>query len=261
MRIGAMNHPMHDVVGEIRSFADAGFDFIDLTLEPQKAYSGTLSVPDVKRALEDAGLGIVGHTAYYLPIATPMPEVREAAIQEIERDILIFGELGTEFVNIHPFIRAPLHDNRWIRESNIDAFRHLSAKARESGLELMLENMPPNFNSPRDLSEVFAAVPDLRFHLDVGHANLENEHNMTVELASLFADRLRHVHFSDNNGGNLDLHLPLGVGKIDWKWVIHILKRVGYDRTITLEVFAGDREYLYHSRDKLREWWDMTSDG
>lgn len=256
MRIGAMNHPMFDVVGEIRCFADAGFDFIDLTLEPQRAYSGTLRIDEVKRALDKTGLGIIGHTAYYLPIASPMPEVRQAAIQEIERDILIFTELGAELVNIHPFIEAPLHETRWIRERNIEAFRHLSEKARASGLELMLENMPPNFNSPRDLATIFAAVPEMGFHLDVGHANLETEHNMTVELASYFADRLRHVHFSDNNGGNLDLHLPLGVGKIDWQWVVHILKRIGYDGTITLEVFADDREYLYRSRDKLRGWWD-----
>jgi sugar phosphate isomerase/epimerase len=99
-------------------------------------------------------------------------------------------------------------------------------------------------------------VPDLLFHLDVGHANLESEHNLTVEMASTFSDRLTHVHFSDNNGGDLDLHLPLGVGKIDWRWIVHILKRVGYDGTITLEVFAHDREYLVISRKKLRKLWD-----
>ncbi len=255
MQIGAMNNPMADVEQEIRSYAEAGFDFIDLTLEPQKAYSGTLNVKAVRKALDETGLGIIGHTAYYLPIATPMPEVREAAIREIERDILIFAELGAELVNIHPFVWAPLHETRWIRESNIEAFHRLSEGCVASGLRLMLENLPPHFNSPRDLANVFAAVPDMGFHLDVGHANLETEHNMTVELASYFADRLWHVHFSDNNGGNLDLHLPLGVGKIDWKWIVHILKRVGYDRTITLEVFADDREYLHRSRTKLLDWW------
>ncbi len=259
MLIGAMNNPMVEVVDEINTYAEAGFDFIDLTLEPQKAYSRTLPVKEIKKALGDTGLGIIGHTAHYLPIATPMPEVRRAAIEEIERDILIFAELGAELVNIHPFVWAPLHETRWIREANIDAFQHLSDRCRAVGMRLMLENMPPHFNSPRDLANVFAAVPEMGFHLDVGHANLETEHNMTVELASYFADKLCHVHFSDNNGGNLDLHLPLGVGKIDWKWIIHILKRVGYDRTITLEVFTDDREYLNRSRDKLREWWDTIA--
>jgi len=255
MLIGAMNNPMLDVVEEIETYARYGLDFIDLTLEPEAAYSAALPVERTKDALERTGLGIVGHTAYYLPIASPIPEVRESAIAEIERDLLIFSLLGAQKANVHPFLQAPLHTTRWIRETNIAAFRRLLDRAKELGLKLMLENSPPHFNTPRDLSMVFAAVPELGLHLDVGHANLETEHNLTVELASLFADRLEHVHFSDNNGGSLDLHLPLGVGNIDWKWIVHILKRVGYDGTITLEVFAHDREYLLMSRDKLRKLW------
>ena len=256
MLIGAMNNPMTDVIQEIEEYASYGFDFIDLTLEPQAAYSATLPVNKVKDTLQRTGLGIVGHTAFYLPIASPIPEIRECAIKEVERDIRIFAELGAAKVNIHPNVNAPLHDTRWVRETNIEVFRRLLGYARERGMKLMLENTVPHFNSPRDLSVVFAAVPELGFHLDVGHANLETEHNMTVELASLFVDRLEHVHFSDNNGGSLDLHLPLGVGRIDWKWIVHILKRVGYDGTITLEVFAHDREYLLISKNKLQRLWE-----
>ena len=256
MLIGAMNNPMFDVVEEIRTYAAYGLDFIDLTLEPQAAYSATLPVEQVKCALEQTGLGIIGHTAYYLPIASPIPEVRECAIAELERDLQVFASLGAKKMNVHPFVKAPLHENRWIREMNISAFRRLLVRSNELGIKLMLENLPPLFNTPRDLLIVFTAVPELGFHLDVGHANLETEHNLTVELASLFANRLEHVHFSDNNGGTMDLHLPLGVGKIDWKWIVHILKRVGYDGTITLEVFAHDREYLLISRDKLKRLWE-----
>ena len=261
MQIGAMNNPMLDVVDEIDEYGRAGFDYIELTLEPDKAYSANLPIREVKAALKHTGLGIVGHTAYYLPIASPIPEIRECAIREVERDLAIFAELGAEKANIHPFIRVPLYETRWIREMNIAAFRYLVGRAKKVGLKFMLENSPPHFNTPRDLSTVFAAVPELGLHLDVGHANLETEHNLTVELASLFASRLEHVHFSDNNGGNLDLHLPLGVGKIDWRWIVHILKRVGYDGTITLEVFSRDREYLWRSRDKLLQLWQTVPAG
>lgn len=255
MRIGAMNNPMFDPVEEIETYARFGMDFIDLTLEPQQAYSRTMNVGAVKAALDRTGLGIVGHTAYYLPIASPFVDIREQAIAEIERDMEIFAELGADKVNVHPYSHVPLHENRWIRETNISTFQRLVAKAEQIGIRFMMENMAPLFNTPRDLSTIFTAVPGLYFHLDVGHANLETEHNLTVELASLFCERLIHVHFSDNNGGDLDLHLPLGVGKIDWKWIVHILKRVGYDDTITLEVFAHDREHLLFSRDKLLRLW------
>jgi len=256
MLIGAMNNPMLDVLHEIEMYAEYGFDFIDLTLEPELAYSAALPVDKVKDALNRTGLGIVGHTAYYLPIASPIPEIRECALAEIERDLRIFSLLGAGKVNVHPFVRVPLHETRWIRETNIAAFQRLLQRAKELNLKLTLENLPPHFNTPRDLSLVFAAVPELGFLLDVGHANLETEHNLTVELASLFASRIEHVHFSDNNGGGLDLHLPLGAGKIDWKWIVHILKRIGYDGTITLEVFAEDRDYLLMSKSKLEKLWE-----
>ncbi|MDI6828995.1 MAG: sugar phosphate isomerase/epimerase family protein [Armatimonadota bacterium] len=258
MLIGAMNNPMKDVVEEIEGFASDGFDFIDLTLEPDLAYSANIPVKKIKQVLEKTGLGVVGHTAYYLPIASPFPELREAAIAEMERSMHIFAEIGAKKVNVHPFVTVPLHDNRWIRETNINAFIRLSKLARKLNLKLMIENTVPLFNTPRDLSAVFSAVPDIGLHLDVGHANLMTEHNLTLELATLFCDRLEHVHFSDNKGGELDLHLPLGVGHIDWNWIVHILKRVGYDGTITLEIFSDDRDYLLFSRDKLRRLWETT---
>ena len=80
MLIGAMNNPMFDPVDEIETYARFGLDFIDLTLEPQAAYSGTLDIEGVRNALRRTGLGIVGHTAYYLPIASPLPQLRRAAV-------------------------------------------------------------------------------------------------------------------------------------------------------------------------------------
>ena len=42
-----------------------------------------------------------------------------------------------------------------------------------------------------------------------------------------------------------------------FSWPKHVkkLKTTGYDGTITLEVFAPQKEYLLLSRDLLRRWW------
>lgn len=58
MLIGAMNNPMKDVVEEIEGFASDGFDFIDLTLEPDLAYSANIPVKKIKQVLEKAGLAL-----------------------------------------------------------------------------------------------------------------------------------------------------------------------------------------------------------
>ena len=49
MIIGAMNHPMRDVGSEIRRFHDLGFDFVDLTLEPERARPRDIDVAAVRQ--------------------------------------------------------------------------------------------------------------------------------------------------------------------------------------------------------------------
>jgi sugar phosphate isomerase/epimerase len=109
-----------------------------------------------------------------------------------------------------------------------------------------------------DLKAILDAVPEVGFHLDVGHANLRlglGEGNRTGALLEAFGPRLAHVHVSDNRGGAEDLHLPLGAGTVDFKAAIRALKRAGWDGTVTLEVFAREREHLRTSRRLWLDWW------
>lgn len=256
MQIGAMNHPMRDVVEEIRSFRENGFDLIDLTLEPDRAHPDALDVAAVAAALTETGLGAVGHTAWFLPIASSFDRVRQAALDEMVRCLDVFARLGVQRVNVHPDQRVSLYERDWVVERNAGALRFLTEQAGQRRIQLMAENVPGLFNRPETLRKLFAAAPDLAWHLDVGHANLGAPANTTEHLLEEFGDRLAHVHLSDNKGGDADLHLPLGAGTIDWRWVVGLLKRYHYDGTITLEVFSPDSEYLAISRRKLRRLWD-----
>ncbi len=257
MLLGAMNNPMIDVVTEIEAVSSFGFDFIDLTMEPQAAYSGAFPLKTVKQALERTGLKVVGHTAWYLQMASPFPEIREAVARELERCLRLFHELGAKLMNIHPHTTAPLHDRDWIISQNIATLSRLQSVANRLGMKVMLENTP-NFSRSIEVRRILDAVPDIAFHLDVGHAHLDTPYNRSEELLANFGDRLAHVHVSDNRGGHDDLHLPLGVGNINWSWIVKLLKNVGYDAGITIEVFGDDPDYLLMSRDKLRRLWDTV---
>jgi sugar phosphate isomerase/epimerase len=259
MRIGAMNHPMRDVDREIRRFRELGFDFVDLTLEPERTRPRDLDAVAVRRTLHETGLSAVGHTAWYLPIASPFDSVRQAALDELTVSLDVFAALGVTRMNVHPDHRAPsLFAKEWLIERNIESLAVLLDRARERGVRLMLENIAGIFGQPVVLRQVFERLPDLDFHLDVGHANLGTPANLTPDLLETLPGRLAHVHLSDNKGGDADLHLPLGVGTIDWRWAIDVLKRSGFDDTITLEVFSPDDEYLAISRRKVRHLWDAA---
>lgn len=255
MRLGAMNNPKLDPVAEVRRIAAAGFDFVDLTLEPPRAAAADVDVAALHQVVRDSGLEVVGHTAWFLPIASPFASVWQAALREIERALDVFARLGATRMNVHPDARAPMQSEEWIIARNAEALSVFAAKARPYGITVMVENTPGLFSVPRVLQALLAAAPDVAFHLDVAHAHISGSLQALLEG---LASRLVHVHVSDN-GGRTDDHLPLGAGTVDWARAIGLLKQAGYDDTVTLEIFSTDLQYLYLSRDKFLRWWGSPS--
>ncbi|MGI8520813.1 MAG: sugar phosphate isomerase/epimerase family protein [Actinomycetota bacterium] len=256
MLVGAMNFPGRSVVKEIHRISEDGFDFVDLTLEPPAAWT-----PDgakVGRLLSDLGLPAVGHTAWYLPIASAFPELRRTAHDLYRRALDVFSEAGVSLVNVHPDQRIPMHARQQVLSHNAHAIAELAEAAAQRGIRIMVENDDRTFSGVEALTAIFDRVPEAGFHLDVGHANLRlglGEPNRTGALLEAFGRRLAHVHLSDNRGGPDDLHLPLGAGALDWKGVVKLLRGVGWDGTVTLEVFSREREHLRTSRRLWLEWW------
>ncbi|PWU05880.1 MAG: sugar phosphate isomerase/epimerase [Terriglobia bacterium] len=259
MLIGAMNHPANDVLSEIEWMAGMGLEFVDLTLEPPAAASWRIDPHAVRDKLQEHGMHVVGHTAFYLPMGSAIEDVRRASVCELRRCLEAFSTIGARWMNVHPDRHAPMHDRRFFIEQNIRSFQELLPDARRLGVGLMIENLPGDYNSAPQLGELLDPLPELGLHLDIGHANLQVPYNTTEEILLAYGTRLRHVHLHDNKGGHADLHLPLGAGTVDVRNAIRALKRCEYNGTITLEVFTPDRHYLAYSRDVLRRMWNEES--
>jgi len=244
-----MNNPFEPVVDEIRRIGELGFDFVDLTLEPPGAWPAEPTA--IAAALEETGLDVVGHTAFFLPIASPFPELRATAHALFGVACDAFAEIGATKINVHPDPVTRSYPVDAVIAANADAMSALVEIGDERGLRLMLENLGPTFGTVEQLQPLLEADERIGFHLDAGHANLGGDR--VAGLLGAFGDRLEHVHVSDNFGVD-DLHLPLGAGRIAWPEVIAALKEIGYDGTVTLEVFS--RPYLASSGELWREWWD-----
>lgn len=259
MKIGAMNNPMGDLIKELQWIGENKFDFVDLTLEPPEAYAGNINIDSIREILEKYELEAIGHTAYYLPLASPFNSFCELALRELCNCFEIFHALGIYKVNIHADEQSAqiLNKDRALAR-NIKSIKLATQEAIKYDIELMIENTMRLFGNAEELQMLFDKVPELKFHLDVGHANLNTDENRTEELLKNFHRKLSHVHFSDNKGGTTDLHLPLGAGLISWDKVINSLKKYEYDGTITLEVFSRDKRYLLASRDKVYELWNKN---
>ena len=256
MLIGAMNHPAQPLANEMEWMAAMGLGFIDLTLEPPQTASWKTDGREVRRLCEKFGLRVVGHTAFYLPLASAIKELRQAAVHELCRCIDVFAQAGAKYMNVHPDRYTPMHNRDFFIEGNIESLGELIEHGKKYGIGLMVENLPGDYNNAQQLGELLNPLPDLGLHLDIGHANLLVPANTTSEILAAFGDRLRHVHLHDNKGGHEDLHLPLGAGNIDVRRAVHALKECRYDGTITLEVFSADKHYFQYSAEVLRRVWD-----
>jgi sugar phosphate isomerase/epimerase len=255
MQIGLMNNPRADPVAEIDFIASHGFDFIDLTLEYPAAHIDVISGQDVLKALDESGLSVIGHTAYYLPFASPINAIREAAINDVLRTLDFFKEAGAKIVTLHPDSGIGAMENSATISLNALSFKIISDEATKYDIAIVIENVPGVFSSVEALKSILGSVPGLGFHFDVGHAFVGR--NRFSHLLSAFKDKIEHVHLSDNRLREDD-HLPLGSGKIDWNEVTKAIKKTGYDGTFTLEVFSDDRRYVLGSMDKFKELWQSS---
>ena len=256
MLIGAMNDPKGEPLSEIRKIAGLGFQFIDFTMEPPLAPSWLIDAPAIAAELRATDLEIVGHTAYYLPFGHPNEEVRNAAVESFCRSLPGFHQMGAHWVNYHPDRNAPLHGREFFIRQNIKSLSAVIEAAKPLGIGVMVENLPGQFNSVGQLADLLDALPDIALHLDIGHANLDSSVGNGLRIIEHYGNRIRHVHLHDNKGGDADLHLPLGCGNVPWRRAVALLKQIGYDATITLEVFTPDTFYLKHSQELLREAWE-----
>jgi sugar phosphate isomerase/epimerase len=252
MKIGLMNNPRSDLAAEIDFIASNGFDFIDLTLEYPKAHIDVLDRQQTISKIKDSNLSVVGHTTYYLPFASPINAVREAAVSDVIRTLDFFKDAGAGIVTVHPDPGVGAMETKTTISLNALSFKIVSDEAAKRDVSIVVENVPGVFSSVDAINSILNSVPGLGFHLDVGHAFIRR--NRFRHLLSAFKDKLLHVQLSDNRW-RADDHMPLGAGNINWDEVVGAIKSTGYDATFTLEVFSDDRRYVMGSKDKLAELW------
>ncbi|RLE51750.1 MAG: hypothetical protein DRJ20_01515 [Candidatus Methanomethylicota archaeon] len=266
LKIGAMNNPYNDIISEIEFIGKAKFDYIDLTAEKPEASPEVIAKRrrEIMEALSTFNLEVVGHTPWYLELGHPYESVRRAFLKEALKIIDILGSIEIKKATIHPIpamlgVYKVKKYRRKMLEWMIQSIKEISKRASDYDMIIVIENLDGGKILSLENYEEIITKANCYFHLDVGHANLNLQRNMAVEFINHFGAKglLKHVHVSDNVGGTMrggwDLHLPIGAGKINWKEIFKALRKVGYDDTITVEVFSPDRDYLIMSKEKVKK--------
>ena len=265
MRFGAMNFPVTPVLDEIETFARLGFDYLELAMDPPMAHHSTLSSSRaaITRALNDSGLGLICHLPTFLSTADLTESLRRASLIEMRRSLAVAAELGTKKVVLHPStaggMGAFVIDT--VKGYAFDFLSEMVDAAHRLEVTICLENMFVRNRlgvEPDDFEEIFKTFPSLKLTLDTGHANIHDRRGHRLKaLVKRFGERIGHLHFSDNQGKRDD-HLAVGQGTVKFADLVMRLKGVGYDDTVTLEVFDENRQMLVESRERIKA---MFADG
>jgi sugar phosphate isomerase/epimerase len=264
LKYGLLVNPSKNTVNEINEFARLGFDYTEISFEEPCGATDELrkNKKKILAALRKNKMFQLGHSAYWVDFGSMHNKVREGWINEATEMIDVAKDLGIKFMNFHFYpgngmTKKTVYGRRRYLENFTESMKILTSYAKKRGVTLMLENIPHGKRNPYTIKEfgyIIKNVPGLMVHLDLAHAYIEGGNKKIEEYAQKFQNRIVHLHLSDNNGKE-DQHLPLGDGKINLRRAIAALKKIGYDRTITFEVFTSDSD-ARKSRIKFEKLWE-----
>jgi sugar phosphate isomerase/epimerase len=260
MLFGAMNFPVNPVVDEIEDIARLGFDYLELAMDPPMAHHLVIASQQaaIAKSLEKHNLGLVCHLPTFLSTADLSDAIRQASLEEMLQSLNVAAQLGARKAVLHPSMVFGMGGFVLdiVKEHASQFIGTMVAAAQRLGVTICLENMMPRNLlgvEPDYFVEIFRDFSALKLTLDTGHANIGDPGGSRLKkLLARCGDRLGHVHVSDNHGMSDD-HLPVGAGTVNFSSLIHDLKRSGYDKTLTLEVFVDNRQMLVDSRERIKE--------
>lgn len=251
-------------------FMDAkeyGYDYIELWGGRPHAYAPDLKAGDineVRRLIEKYEMPVLGytpeHNAYPYNYMIGSEAQRRDAIDYLKLSLEMAKEMGAEFVLTSPANGGYLatYDQLWSRlEKNIQELGDYAAKLE---IKLVVEALTPYesnfFTRANDLVELFRRVdnPYVVGMCDIVPAFVQHESIMAY--FDKLGNKMDHMHIIDGENGS-DTHLIPGEGNIPIKEMLYEMKRIGYDKTATLELVTNyinePRFYAKRAIDNMRE--------
>lgn len=251
-------------------FMDAkeyGYDYIELWGGRPHAYAPDLKAGDineVRRLIEKYEMPVLGytpeHNAYPYNYMIGSEVQRRDAVDYLKLSLEMAKEMGAEFVLTSPANGGYLatYDQLWSRlEKNIQELGDYAAKLE---IKLVVEALTPYesnfFTRANDLVELFRRVDNPYV---VGMCDIVPpfvQHESIMAYFDKLGNKMDHMHIIDGENGS-DTHLIPGEGNIPIKEMLYEMKRIGYDKTATLELVTNyinePRFYAKRAIDNMRE--------
>ena len=156
-------------------------------------------------------------------------EKRFGSLARLKKSLESAAESEAKAVVLHPGLKMKNKNQTIAERLNEESILYLYEYCKSLGIEFTLENMNPNtqyfMTKPSDFEELFEKNKvRLKITFDIGHANIGSEVSAFI---SRLSDTFAIVHSHDNRG-DMDEHLGIGDGSVDWKGVTSQLIKSGF---------------------------------
>ena len=261
---GYQRNPLENCFMDAKEY---GYDYIELWGGRPHAYAPDLKAGDineVRRLIEKYEMPVLGytpeHNAYPYNYMIGSEAQRRDAVDYLKLSLEMAKEMGAEFVLTSPANGGYLatYDQLWSRlEKNIQELGDYAAKLE---IKLVVEALTPYesnfFTRANDLVELFRRVDNPYV---VGMCDIVPpfvQHESIMAYFDKLGNKMDHMHIIDGENGS-DTHLIPGEGNIPIKEMLYEMKRIGYDKTATLELVTNyinePRFYAKRAIDNMRE--------
>lgn len=165
------------------------------------------------------------------------------ALRKTEINAMVAEKVGAKAMVMHLW-------NGIISDSNfshsLEVYPYLRDVCAKHGVDLLIENVLCNNATPMTRwVELYKRYPDIHFIFDTKMAEFHDELKLLYDprYAWLYEDKhIRHYHVNDYGGGYMTWNnlkvLPVGAGHIDFKPFFELIKKIGYEGTMTVEATA-----------------------
>lgn len=247
----------------IKLASDLGFEGVELWLDRDKLWPRILDKSGrrkVKEIVESYDLLITSILPdpfkqvkewkifeYTYDVAHPDPKKREASVKFYNTALDVASDLEAEVMIALPgvieqpnlMLSPSSYRDHWDRA--IESLKKCAKHAEDVGVCLGIENaVVCNFvDRPDEMLRMVRQVDSeyVKAYLDVANANVFFP---PIDYIETLRDMLAScIHVSDNDG-SYAYHLPIGMGKIDYKSVVEALTKIGWNGFLVPEVFYAE---------------------
>ncbi len=257
MEIGISTALFYDesILAVLPTIKEAGFNVVEIWAGAGKygAFSHfnwhkDLEIKSLEVCIRGLGIRVESLHSPFSPtidLSSPDDAIRTFSVSEVERSMYCMKQLGGKILIVHPASsEQSLKDNISVRFSKCrQSLESLYIRAEDLGVKLAIETQLPHvFGGEiavlKKLIEGFS-VSVCGFCFDTSHTNLWQKG--CINAFEKLSMTVNSFHISDNNGTN-DNHFVPGDGNINWRELVHLIKKTNCSDIFMLEILGAARE-------------------